>query len=209
MFKFSSFLCSWVQMYLWYLERQVISKKSRKNIISLRSWLRFLKILRFKCIESFDEHMWELSVRQSISRIALEATQHDCTASLSVTWRHLVLQVCFGQRKKGKSRNLFHLLLLKSLNRWGSDQSETCFAFFAPFSWLYKNWPENLRRYAPTKENPVEVELISINQHQSVSVSNSQHRSACQSASINICNWLCNFMYRHKCSKFLRSVRRL
>ena len=36
--------------------------------------------------------------RQSISNI--EATQHDFTASLGVTLRHLLLQVCFGRKRE-------------------------------------------------------------------------------------------------------------
>ena len=55
---------------------------------------------------------------------------------------------------------------------------------------LYQKWPEKLRRYAPTKENLVEP-YLSINQHQSASISINQYQSALisinehQSASIS------------------------
>ena len=90
------------------------------------------------------------------------------------------------------------------------------FPFFRSFSWQsnIEKWPEKHRRYAPTKENQVEP-YLSINQHQSALISINQNQSASikinqhQSASINICNWLGNYIYRHKYSKFLRSVRKL
>ena len=60
--------------------------------------------------------------------------------------------------------------------------------------------------------NQHQLASMSISQHQPVSVSIYQHINQHinqHSASINICNWIWNYIYWHKCSKFLRSVRRL
>ena len=65
--------------------------------------------------------------------------------------------------------------------------------------------------------------LIRINQHRSAAITISQQQSACQSASINICNWLGNYIYMQYTGinapnfwgawggyrEILRSVRRL
>ena len=51
--------------------------------------------------------------------------------------------------------------------------------------------------------------LISTNQHQSLSFSLNHDQSSYQSDTVNIRNWLGNYIYRHICSKNLRSVRRL
>ena len=57
--------------------------------------------------------------------------------------------------------------------------------------------------------NQHQSESISIDQHQSRSVSNNQQVNQHQSTSVIDLQTIYNAIYRHKCSKFLRSMRRL
>ena len=73
-------------------------------------------------------------------------------------------------------------------------------------------WQKNTQLnliWASISTNQLQSESISINQNQSASSKISQHQSASICVLISICNWPGNYIYRHKCSMFLRSVRRL
>ena len=111
-----------------YLKSLELKSISKKQIFSLGS--------RLKCL--LNPSTYVTVVRDKASRIS---KQHDMSL-LPLIWRHLLLQVCFGWRRK-REINVISSICCRR-DRRGSDQSERCFCLFKQSTLLLLALQKNL-----------------------------------------------------------------
>ena len=125
-----------------------------------------------------------------------------CTLRQKETWLNLIwASISISQHKSA----------LISINKHQSASISTNQHQSAQISFNQKQSETisiNKHQSASISINQHKARSVSVSQHQPVSVSINQHINQ-HSASIIICNWLGNYTSRHKCSKLLRSVRKL
>ena len=136
------------------------------------------------------------------------------TFKLMWHWTFWWLQICIGifTRECDRTSLLFSQKSPEKLRRYTPTKEKLVEHYLSINQHQSAFISINQHKSETFSVNQHQLASMSISQHQPVSVSIYQHINQHinqHSASINICNWIWNYIYWHKCSKFLRSVRKL